>query len=534
VLNHLYRYMPVTRWVKRLRPARILEVGSGWQGMGPYVARNFVGCDPCLTSANRPRGKAFFMAPVSGSACDLPFKSATFDLVVCLDMLEHIPAPLRQQAVVELERVTRGTLILGFPQGRRWARWEERTAVWYQWTGRPVPEWLAEHFSLGLPSERFLPRVLKERGIPYRSVPNANNVLHFATNLLEASRLGPLVARLSRAVGHHPAYQAAAGVRKPLLSAVLRGLRLALPLTDLGHTLRRLYIIEKQRHSATSQNGNHERRTDPSDAPNGLRSDAMRQKIADYYESNDRMISSPFGGVGSAGRPSPYFQEVLDRLGIEPRDARVLEVGCGAGWLASMAGEMCRSYVGLDIARRSLELTRQVDSRVAQGDAQRLPVPAGRFSLLFCIDAFEHIPDQRAAAREFYRALAPGGTVFLSVPNYSNMAGVVKVASECSGRSPANTWAPFDGWQPQELERFMTPGRVRDIFRPAGFGRLHMIGGTRDFVDGVFPWTNRLPSLTQSRVRRVFGLFAAPAARLLPGLSLHTFWAIHKPGPDGA
>ena len=245
MLNHLFRYVPVARLVRQLRPDRILEVGSGWQGMGPYVARSYVGCDPCLSPQGRPRSDTRPMAPVAGSACDLPFRDDSFDLVVCLDVLEHIPAPLRPQAVGELRRVSGGVLVLGFPRGHRWARWEERTAAWYRWTGRSTPDWLAEHFALGLPSERLLPDLLNATGARYRNQGNANNLVHFITNLLEASRLRSPITRLSRAVGYHPTYLRASGSRQYPLAAVLRHLQAVCPLTDLGQTVRRLYIIYK-------------------------------------------------------------------------------------------------------------------------------------------------------------------------------------------------------------------------------------------------------------------------------------------------
>jgi hypothetical protein len=52
---------------------------------------------------------------LGGDATCLPFADASFDLVLCAEVLEHIPPPLLQRACDELARVTRGRLLVGVP-----------------------------------------------------------------------------------------------------------------------------------------------------------------------------------------------------------------------------------------------------------------------------------------------------------------------------------------------------------------------------------------------------------------------------------
>ena len=52
-----------------------------------------------------------------GDALALPFASESVDLVVCTEVLEHIPRP--EEALAELVRVTRGHLVLSVP----WEPW---------------------------------------------------------------------------------------------------------------------------------------------------------------------------------------------------------------------------------------------------------------------------------------------------------------------------------------------------------------------------------------------------------------------------
>lgn len=55
------------------------------------------------------------VACVRASATALPFPDGAFDLVLCSEVLEHIPGPSLTQACRELVRVTASQLLIGVP-----------------------------------------------------------------------------------------------------------------------------------------------------------------------------------------------------------------------------------------------------------------------------------------------------------------------------------------------------------------------------------------------------------------------------------
>lgn len=167
---------------------------------------------------------------------------------------------------------------------------------------------------------------------------------------------------------------------------------------------------------------------------------------------------------------------------------------------------------------------------IIRADAQTLPIKSNLFDYIFCIDSFEHIPHQNLAAEEFYRVLKKNGKAFLSIPNYSNVAGMVKKIEELLGFYEKDSWAPFAHWTHQILEQFMTPNRVKTIFAKSGFKKFTMIGGHCDFLDGIFPWINHKLMPRPSHIRRIFAYVERPLNRLFPWLSLHNFnfWLIGK------
>jgi SAM-dependent methyltransferase len=97
---------------------RILDVGCGSSRI--IGAGSLVGLDIVLAKLRYAR--RYGNPLVHGSVFELPFKDATFDCVICSEVIEHLPAD--ERVFDELERVLTpgGRLILGTPDYDRW-RW---------------------------------------------------------------------------------------------------------------------------------------------------------------------------------------------------------------------------------------------------------------------------------------------------------------------------------------------------------------------------------------------------------------------------
>lgn len=246
----------------------------------------------------------------------------------------------------------------------------------------------------------------------------------------------------------------------------------------------------------------------------------MDDRVADYYRANPRMVSSPFGGVDGLNRE--LLEEVLERLDIGLESRRILDVGCGRGYLGEAVEEAGGTYTGVDF------VASRAGFRLVLADAEGLPFADGAFDGVFCIDAFEHFPDPHRTAIEFRRVLGPGGYLFLSAPNYANVAGLVKKAYEAFGAYEKNSWAPFGRWQPQELETPLTGAAVRRIFRTAGFRKIRRVAHGPEVGLGLFPWIDhpKMPEAIQFRLQRLFKVVGPSIARVWPGASLHGFWKL--------
>lgn len=247
-----------------------------------------------------------------------------------------------------------------------------------------------------------------------------------------------------------------------------------------------------------------------------------RRQLQAFYEANPLMVSSPFGGVDVLN--DSLLRSVWARLGVDVRGKHVLDVGCGRGLARHAVEAMGGRYVGLDFVVSGSGFP------LVQGDALHLPFGAERFDVVCCMDAFEHFPDPDGGAREFHRVLTRGGAMFLSVPNYANVAGAVKWAYERAGWYEPQTWAPFRRWQAQELEMPMTGSWVKRIFEGAGFARSKRVAHAGEVGLGLCPWIDhpKVPDAIRFRLQRLFARVGPAVAAVAPTASLHGFWKFEK------
>ncbi|SDK19127.1 Methyltransferase domain-containing protein [Stenotrophomonas pavanii] len=145
--DHYQRYGAATHLLQALDlPApRVLEVGANRQRLlGQFLPQaTFLYTDLHAEGDE----KDFVVA----DATALPFPEQGFDAVVSLDVLEHIPAPLRAKAAAEMARVASRAVIVGFPPDQPWVRDAEVDANgrWHELFGEDYV-WLQEHKEFGL------------------------------------------------------------------------------------------------------------------------------------------------------------------------------------------------------------------------------------------------------------------------------------------------------------------------------------------------------------------------------------------------
>jgi SAM-dependent methyltransferase len=95
----------------------------------------------------------------------------------------------------------------------------------------------------------------------------------------------------------------------------------------------------------------------------------------------------------------------------------VLDVGCSLGYTLLAARGLGLGAAGVDTARYAIDACRRIGFRAEIGQLSRLPYRDKLFGVVMMKHVLEHTPDPRQALREVRRVLAPGGGLFIAVPN---------------------------------------------------------------------------------------------------------------------
>jgi hypothetical protein len=127
-----------------VRPLSVLDCGD-WNGL----AERFCPGDRCVWLDPTGQGSGRY---VQADGESLPFPDGAFDVVACLDTLEHVEATRRGAVIAELRRVARFAVVLAAPRADDGAATAERALYDYVWDvlGGEQQQ-LKEHLERGLP-----------------------------------------------------------------------------------------------------------------------------------------------------------------------------------------------------------------------------------------------------------------------------------------------------------------------------------------------------------------------------------------------
>ena len=186
-----------------------------------------------------------------------------------------------------------------------------------------------------------------------------------------------------------------------------------------------------------------------------------------------------------------FAPRIADALRLHPED-RVLDVACGTGVVAREAARRVATagqVVGLDRNEAMLAVARRLAPTIGwqSGRAESLPFAAASFDAVACQFGLMFFEDRKAALREMWRVLRPGGRLAVAVwaalqrsPGYATLAALL---DRLFGREVASSLhAPFVLGDERALLA---------LFRDAGIAspQLTTVDGTARFAS-VEAWVH--------------------------------------------
>ena len=146
-----------------------------------------------------------------------------------------------------------------------------------------------------------------------------------------------------------------------------------------------------------------------------------------WYEARDNPVALL---RAEASHRNPWIASILDReLGPGPHS--VLDLGCGAGFLANDLAARGHRVTGIDTSAEALGVARRYDrTRSADyqlGDACALAFPDASFDCVCAMDLIEHVTEPDRLIAEAARVLRPGGLFFFHTFNRTWQAHLIVI-----------------------------------------------------------------------------------------------------------
>jgi 2-polyprenyl-6-hydroxyphenyl methylase/3-demethylubiquinone-9 3-methyltransferase len=189
---------------------------------------------------------------------------------------------------------------------------------------------------------------------------------------------------------------------------------------------------------------------------------------------------------------SPWVaREIAGALGSGSR--KVLDIGCGGGFLSNHLGALGHGVTGLDASRDALAIAASHDRTGSvlyqQGDALNLPYEDASFDVVCAMDFLEHVENPDQAIAEAARVLRPSGMFFFHTFNRNLLSWLVVIKGV--------EWFVRNTPRHMHILRlFLKPREVAASCLRHGLSSIEM-RGTRPRLDRSF-WrmllTRRVPS----------------------------------------
>jgi len=179
-------------------------------------------------------------------------------------------------------------------------------------------------------------------------------------------------------------------------------------------------------------------------------------------ELHRRFSTNPYG----------WFPWIFDTLETLPNPARVLELGCGPGYMWKECVDRIPSGWNitlsdlsdgmLDAALRNLVVTGRA-FKFEQIDAQFIPYPDETFDIVIANFMLYHVPDRQKALQEIHRVLKSGGYFITATAGQGHLHEIniwLKKASSSTDFSPFNRPFTLDNGL-EQLEPFFSKVEIK-------------------------------------------------------------------------
>lgn len=224
------------------------------------------------------------------------------------------------------------------------------------------------------------------------------------------------------------------------------------------------------------------------------------QKLVDeYFDAESTFWRDTYQRIDTLGIINQQRQAAalryVDELPL-PKNARVLEIGCGAGFLAIALARRAFEVEAVDHSPAMVDLTRKharqtgMDSRIhaSTEDVHELSFEDESFDLIVALGVINWLHDLRKAMAEITRVLKPGGYAVLNsarahallnplaIPAFESILERVKREIETTVPHNQRNVAPRHMYLPKEINHYLCDAGLTIIKSThVGFGPFRIL-----------------------------------------------------------
>lgn len=159
-----------------------------------------------------------------------------------------------------------------------------------------------------------------------------------------------------------------------------------------------------------------------------LNAQGMQALYLDWIDHAESLQKKKTAGASLYGKYAGQLSSLARILPEPPSACRMLDYGMGWGYWARMAQAHGYQVEGYELSEQRSAHARSLGITTID----RLPEPGSHYHGIYANQVFEHLADPKQALRDLRACLAPGGIIYLRVPD---------------GRGVAD-WLNERGWSP--------------------------------------------------------------------------------------
>ena len=231
--------------------------------------------------------------------------------------------------------------------------------------------------------------------------------------------------------------------------------------------------------------------------------------FAQFEHDGWERVANKYDSVWSSSTRQ-FIRPLLGAAAVA-REMRLLDIGCGPGYVSAAAAERGAHPTGLDFSQEMIAIAQTMFPRIQfqNGDAQDLPFSDETFDRVIANFALLHVADPARACAEACRVLKSGGRFGFTVWAPSTESAYAKIIDDAI-QAHANMKVDLPEGPPHHL--YADRGEFQRALERAGFDRSSLI-----FKLHTIEWMVPTPRFVFEAERHAGVRTAGLLARQTPG-----------------